>query len=147
MPRTRRAAPRDGEPVVDATLGRALAHRFDGDARRMAHANRLLVLPSEGLRPRTLLYEPPPFPGGTGAAVLPSGAPQHVTDAMLAVAVGLHLDGTLHPTAYADGELVGPTMPRHRAAVAFARAFLRAAGALSAASSGKVATRTMWRAG
>jgi hypothetical protein len=115
---------------VDALLGARLARRFAGDARRLAHAARLLVL-TDDVRPRTLLYRPPPFAGGTGAVVLPDGTPSAVATAMLAVAVGLHLDGTPRPTSYAAGDLIGPTRPRHRAAVRFAHGFMRASSHLS----------------
>lgn len=109
---------------VDEVLGATLARRFAGNARRMAHAARLVIVHGRQLRPRTMLYEPPAAPGGNGVVALPMTASGPVEEAMIALAVGLHLDGTSRSVAYADGVLVGPTKSRHRAAVRFARGFL-----------------------
>ncbi|MFA5569688.1 MAG: hypothetical protein WC972_13680 [Trueperaceae bacterium] len=122
---------RKSEEAVDADLGARLGRRFDGDARKLAHVARIVIITSDRLRARTLLYVPPPFAGGVGVTVIPTLAPSGVQAGMLAVACGLHLDGTLRPTSYANGVLVGPTMPRHRAAVAFAQGFMRAVSANS----------------
>lgn len=117
---------RDGEEV-GAALGARLGRDFARDARRLAGVAGLICI-TDDLRPRTMLYAPPLAAGGMGGVVLPADAPDDVAEAMLAVAAALHLDGTLRPTVYVDGQLV-PMLSRHRAAHRFARAFLTAATA------------------
>lgn len=110
---------------MDAALGARLARRFSRDAGRLADAAGVVIM-ARDLRPRTLLYAPPRRPGDLGAAVLPAGTDSHVRAVMVAVAVGLHLDGSALPAVYLDGTVAGAD-ERHRAAHAFARAFVTAA--------------------
>ena len=122
---------------MDAALGARLARRFRRDAGRLADAAGLVIM-ARDVRPRTLLYVPPRRPEDIGAAVLPAGADGHVRDIMVAVAVGLHLDGSGLPAVYLDGTVAGEDDTRHRAAHAFARAFMTAALAPDVDARGRV---------
>jgi hypothetical protein len=103
----------------------------------MADAAGVLIL-TRDLEPRTLLYAPPMRPGGFAGVMLPAGTPDPIAAVMIAVGVGLYLDGTPTPAAFADGEAVGGDTPRHRAAVDFARAFVSTALAPDIDARGRV---------
>lgn len=118
--------------AVDAALGKRLGREFLGDARRLADVAGVLWAGDPDLRPRSLFYLPPSYPGAFGLVSVPAGVQPDVLHGMLAVAVGLHLlasegkvEGSQRPTAYLDGGLL-QARPRHRAAQEFAHAFLRA---------------------
>lgn len=113
---------RAGE-AVDAMLGARLSREFAGDVRRVADALALVTL-RDDLRPRSLFYFPPGPHARRGVAVLPREVAPDVRDAMLAVAIGLHLAPDRRSTTYVHGD-PGVLRARHRAAHDFARSFLR----------------------
>jgi len=113
---------------VDETVGRALGARlgreFNGRADRLADIAGVIVI-HRPMPLRSMFYASPPSHGLHGVAAVPSDTPEAVEQAMVAVAVGLHLTGELLPSAYIDGR-PSLEMPRHRAAAEFALAFMRA---------------------
>ncbi len=108
----------------------------------MADVHRLLLRTGK-LRPRSLFYLPPRAHGQHGVAILPDVADAAVRASMVAVAVGLHLDGTLAPVLYIDGEF--EASPRLHAAHAFAKGFMEARAASARSHVSDVVTR--FRAG
>lgn len=113
----------EGEEVGRAA-GARLGREFGGRADQLADAVGVLVL-RKPMPPRSMFYAPARIPGRHGAVAIPADATADVEQAMIAVAVGLHLVGDLRPAIYLDGRAT-QEMPRHRAAAEFALGFMRA---------------------
>lgn len=111
-----------GEAVGYAS-GARLSRDFGSSARKAAQAAGLTVIFGE-LRPRSLFYIAPRSGLAHGVAVLPSGLDADTNVAMIAVALGFHLDPERRDATYIEGEPDVLTN-RHRRAHLFARGFVQ----------------------
>lgn len=101
-----------------------LGRQFRGDARHLADVSGLLVSVRAECRARTMLYVPPRRKGAPAVVVVPAVAEPDAVNRMVAVALGIHLEGPRRYTVYADGP-PAQLHARHRRANVFASAFLR----------------------